>query len=133
MVEAVTRARFQTFIGVDLGGGKGKNTAVALLRRHADGVRVEQYDTGDGHPSDDDTTVAYHGDVSSNEPFYCSPSGGQLKNVNGVDVVSCASAFCSASDTSCAFAAMPERSSSATTSPSFTTVPSGTSEEIFVW
>src|SRR5437773_10043993 len=35
---SVSRSRFQTFIGVDLGGGKGKNTAVALLRRHADGV-----------------------------------------------------------------------------------------------
>jgi hypothetical protein len=45
-------------------------------------------------PSDcDDNTIAYHSAVSSTEPFYCSPSGGQLKNVNGVDVVSCASAF----------------------------------------
>jgi hypothetical protein len=41
----------------------------------------------------DDNTIAYHSAVSSNEPFYCSPSGGMLKNVNGVDVVSCASAF----------------------------------------
>jgi hypothetical protein len=41
----------------------------------------------------DDNTIAYHSAVSSTEPFYCSPSGGMLKNVNGVDVVSCASAF----------------------------------------
>jgi hypothetical protein len=41
----------------------------------------------------DDNTIAFHSAVSSNEPFYCSPSGGMLKNVNGVDVVSCASAF----------------------------------------
>ena len=51
--------RFSTFIGVDLGGGKGKNTAVALLRRHDAGVRVEQYDTGDGHPWYDDRLVAF--------------------------------------------------------------------------
>ena len=31
---------FTTFIGVDLGGGKGKNTAVARLQRTADGVKV---------------------------------------------------------------------------------------------
>ncbi len=46
-----------------------------------------------GSPSDDDTTVAYHGPVSSNEPYFCSPSGSRTVNQNGVDVVSCASAF----------------------------------------
>jgi hypothetical protein len=46
-----------------------------------------------GSPSDDDTTVAYHGPVSSTENYYCSPSGWRTQNVNGVDVVSCASAF----------------------------------------
>jgi hypothetical protein len=45
-------------------------------------------------PSDcDDNTIAYHSAVSSSEPFYCSPSGARLTTVNGVDVVSCASAF----------------------------------------
>ena len=35
--------RFHTFLGVDLGGGKGKNTAVARLRAdEAGGVRVEE-------------------------------------------------------------------------------------------
>lgn len=35
------RTAFRTFIGIDLGGGRGKNTAVALLQRaEGDGVRV---------------------------------------------------------------------------------------------
>jgi predicted RNase H-like nuclease len=39
---------FQTFVGVDLGGGKGKNTAVARLARVPDGgVRVVFVDTRD--------------------------------------------------------------------------------------
>ncbi len=33
-------ARFQTFIGVDLGGGKGKRTALAVLRRQDDVASV---------------------------------------------------------------------------------------------
>jgi hypothetical protein len=41
----------------------------------------------------DDETIGYHFDVSSNEPFYCSPRGGLTQTVNGMDVVSCASAF----------------------------------------
>ena len=53
------RSSLRTFIGVDLGGGKGKNTAVALLRAEADGVVVERYDTGDGHPWYDDRLVAF--------------------------------------------------------------------------
>lgn len=46
-----------------------------------------------GSPSDDDATVAYHGPVSSTENYYCSPSGWRTQQINGVDVVSCASAF----------------------------------------
>ena len=46
-----------------------------------------------GSASDDDRTVAYHGAVSSTESYYCSPSGWRTQTVNGVDVVSCASAF----------------------------------------
>jgi hypothetical protein len=46
-----------------------------------------------GSPSDDDTTIAYHGPVSSTEPYYCSPSGWRTQSMGGVDVVSCASAF----------------------------------------
>ena len=46
-----------------------------------------------GSPSDDDNTVAYHGPVSSTENYYCSPSGWRTQRLNGVDVVSCASAF----------------------------------------
>jgi hypothetical protein len=41
----------------------------------------------------DDNTVAYHSNVSSPEPFYCSPRGGVLQRVNNMDVVTCASAF----------------------------------------
>jgi hypothetical protein len=41
----------------------------------------------------DDNTIAYHPSVSSSEPFYCSPRGGVIQKVNGVDVVTCASAF----------------------------------------
>ena len=55
------RSRITTFIGVDLGGGKGKNTAVAVLRRSRDGQRVTvtQYDTGDGHPWFDERLVPF--------------------------------------------------------------------------
>ncbi len=53
------RSAFQTFIGVDLGGGKGKKTAVALLRARADGVVVEKYDTGDGRPWYDERLVDF--------------------------------------------------------------------------
>jgi hypothetical protein len=41
----------------------------------------------------DDDTIAYHSAVSSVEPFYCSPSGAQVSQQNGMDVVSCASTF----------------------------------------
>ena len=33
-------ASFERFIGVDLGGGKGKKTALAVLERRDDGVAV---------------------------------------------------------------------------------------------
>lgn len=41
----------------------------------------------------DDQTIGYHFTCSSPEPFYCSPRGGVTNQVNGVDVVSCASSF----------------------------------------
>jgi predicted RNase H-like nuclease len=54
--------RFSTFIGVDLGGGKGKNTAVARLVHDeaTDRVRVVDYGTG-GKESAwyDDRLIAY--------------------------------------------------------------------------
>jgi predicted RNase H-like nuclease len=51
---------FATFIGVDLGGGKGKKTAVAVLRRHGDGVRVDRYDAGaGGHAWYDERLIAF--------------------------------------------------------------------------
>lgn len=57
------RSNLRTFIGVDLGGGKGKTTAVAVLRRAGEdlgaGVIVERYDTGDGQPWYDDRLVAF--------------------------------------------------------------------------
>ena len=44
------RPQFTTFIGVDLGGGKGKNTAVARLELVANNgssyVEVRDYGTG---------------------------------------------------------------------------------------
>ncbi|MCS6913177.1 MAG: CFI-box-CTERM domain-containing protein [Myxococcales bacterium] len=52
---------------------------------------------GDAHNSgadpDDEDTVAYHGSISSAEPYYCSPSGWRTRTIDGVDVISCASAF----------------------------------------
>ncbi len=52
---------------------------------------------GDAHNGaanpDDENTVAYHGSVSSADPFFCSPSHRIEKQVDGVDVVSCASPF----------------------------------------
>lgn len=53
------RSTFRTFLGVALGGGKGKHTAVALLRAQADGVVVEKYDTGDGQPWFDGRLVGF--------------------------------------------------------------------------
>jgi predicted nuclease with RNAse H fold len=38
----VSSRRFKRFLGVDLGGGKGKKTALALLETSADGVVVKQ-------------------------------------------------------------------------------------------
>lgn len=46
-----------------------------------------------GFSSDDDRTIAYHFPVSSDEPYFCSPSGKKTQNIGGVDVVSCASSF----------------------------------------
>ena len=62
IVEPVQRARFKTFIGVDLGGGKGRNTAVAVLRldpRRDDGVEVHRYGSDDGEAWYDARLVAF--------------------------------------------------------------------------
>ena len=58
---------FKTFIGVDLGGGKGKNTAVARLEREPAGVRVDFVGVKDPgrRPFYDDLLIGYlkeHGD-----------------------------------------------------------------------
>lgn len=52
---------FRTFIGVDLGGGKGKNTAVARLERVEGGVSVRFVSarTGDDRPFFDEELLAY--------------------------------------------------------------------------
>ena len=55
----MNRSRFKSYIGVDLGGGKGKNTAVAVLRPRDGGVVVERYDTGDGHPWFDERLLGF--------------------------------------------------------------------------
>ena len=63
MAQAVLRPQFKTFIGVDLGGGKGKNTAVAHLELvEVDGqaaVEVRDYGTGKEAPWYDDRLIAY--------------------------------------------------------------------------
>jgi predicted nuclease with RNAse H fold len=55
------RRRATTFLGVDLGGGKGKNTAVARLVEAEDGasVTVTDYGTGRDTPFYDTQLVAY--------------------------------------------------------------------------
>ncbi len=50
---------FHTFLGVDLGGGKGKHTAVARLVSTASGVQVVDYGTGKATPWYDDQLIAY--------------------------------------------------------------------------
>ncbi len=50
---------FGTFVGVDLGGGKGKSTAVARLERAPGGVHVVDYGTGKEAPWFDDRLIAY--------------------------------------------------------------------------
>ena len=52
---------FSTFIGVDLGGGKGKNTALARLERRDDTVVVKYVGTRapDGTPLYDSQLLSY--------------------------------------------------------------------------
>jgi predicted nuclease with RNAse H fold len=50
---------FSTFIGVDLGGGKGKNTAVARLILDGEGIKVADYGTGKEGPWYDQRLIAY--------------------------------------------------------------------------
>jgi predicted RNase H-like nuclease len=50
---------FSTFIGVDLGGGKGKNTAVARLALDGQGVKVLDYGTGKEAPWYDERLIAF--------------------------------------------------------------------------
>ncbi|MCC6749795.1 MAG: DUF429 domain-containing protein [Deltaproteobacteria bacterium] len=52
---------FTTFVGVDLGGGKGKNTAVALLQAKGETVRVRYVGTRtpDGEPYYDEQLIAF--------------------------------------------------------------------------
>jgi len=50
---------FRTFIGVDLGGGKGKNTAVARLEADGDSIKVVDYGTGRESPWFDQPLIEY--------------------------------------------------------------------------
>jgi hypothetical protein len=62
IVLLVNRPSFQTFIGIDLGGARGKSTAVALLRRDEDDtVRVESVlvRAEDGSPWVDDSLLEF--------------------------------------------------------------------------
>jgi predicted RNase H-like nuclease len=51
--------QFSSFIGVDLGGGKGKNTAVARLCPTETGVKVLDYGTGKASPWYDGRLIEY--------------------------------------------------------------------------
>ena len=80
---------------VVMGGAKGNSVANCAAHGLSCGAgccggpcQCQDHDT-----DCDDTTIACHADVSSPEPFYCSPNGGQESVQNGVDVVSCASTF----------------------------------------
>ena len=53
----MTRASFERFIGVDLGGGKGKKTALAVLERREDGVAVVGLAPRAGEPPLYDTAL----------------------------------------------------------------------------
>lgn len=58
----MTRPGFQNFIGIDLGGAKGKSTAIAILRRSDTGdARVESIlmRAEDGSPWADDTLLEF--------------------------------------------------------------------------
>src|SRR5438132_5066617 len=72
--------RNHTYPLVVMGGAAGNSQATCA----ANGITA-----GDC----DDNTVAYHPNVSSDEPFYCSPRGGLVQKVNGMDVITCASRF----------------------------------------
>ena len=52
-------ARFDNFVGIDLGGGKGKNTAVAHLRVTATGIEVVDFGTGKEAAWYDDRLLGY--------------------------------------------------------------------------
>jgi hypothetical protein len=67
--------------GLVMMGGAGGNSMAHCM---ANGIAASECD---------DNTIAYHSYVSSEEPFYCSPRGGVTQKVNGMDVVTCASAF----------------------------------------
>jgi len=60
-VEVPTQRTFDRFVGVDLGGGKGKNTAVALLERRNGGAVVKYVGTRtpSGRPLYDAELVGY--------------------------------------------------------------------------
>lgn len=55
------RTQFQTFVGIDLGGARGKSTAVARLTRTEAGARVDEVlvRTREDGPWDDDALLDY--------------------------------------------------------------------------
>jgi hypothetical protein len=72
---------------------RGKQYGRVVMGGHA-GNSIDSCTAGGIEGSEcDDETIGYHFDVSSNEPFYCSPRGAVTTHVNGVDVLSCASPF----------------------------------------
>ncbi len=71
----------------------GAREMVLPVWAHARGKTYPRIRMGGAVGPDEDGTIGYHFPISSPESFYCSPGGGVHRTVDGVDVVSCASAF----------------------------------------
>jgi hypothetical protein len=73
----LSRDELSTFVGIDLGGGKGKNTAVALLERCDDGVCVRFVGRRFPEPTNEHTPAR----TARNAPFYDDELLGYLRGL----------------------------------------------------
>ena len=71
----------------------GARAMVLPVWAHARGKQYPKVVMGGAPGPDDNDTIGYHFPISSPEPFYCSPSGGLHRIIDGVDTISCASPF----------------------------------------
>jgi hypothetical protein len=71
----------------------GAREMVLPIWAHARGRSYGRVVMGGASGLDDNDTIGNHFPISSPEPFYCSPSGGVGRTIDGVDTVSCASPF----------------------------------------